>query len=69
MCYPLETCFACAQVVFGAIRRNKHVITANKALVATCLGEIQELLKEHPGVTFGFEAAVCGGEHCASVEY
>lgn len=50
------------QVVFGAIRRNKHVITANKALVAAYLGEIQELLKEHPGVTFGYEAAVCGGE-------
>lgn len=50
------------QVVFGAIRRNKHVVTANKALVAAYLGEIQELLKEHPGVTFGYEAAVCGGE-------
>ncbi|CAN0124438.1 unnamed protein product, partial [Hapterophycus canaliculatus] len=48
-------------VVFGAIRRNKHVVTANKALVAAYLGEIQELLKEHPGVTFGYEAAVCGG--------
>lgn len=50
------------QVVFGAIRQNKHVITANKALVATYLAEIQELLKDHPGVTFGYEAAVCGGE-------
>lgn len=49
-------------MVFGAIRQNKHVITANKALVAAYLGEIQELLKEHPGVTFGYEAAVCGGE-------
>ncbi|CAM9641461.1 unnamed protein product, partial [Ascophyllum nodosum] len=48
-------------VVFEAIRRNKHVITANKALVATYLSEIQELLKDHPGVTFGYEAAVCGG--------
>ncbi|CAM9187290.1 unnamed protein product [Ectocarpus sp. 6 AP-2014] len=48
-------------VVFEAIRRNKHVVTANKALVAAYLGEIQELLKEHPGVTFGYEAAVCGG--------
>lgn len=50
------------QVVFEAIRRNKHVITANKALVAAYLDDIQELLKEHPGVTFGYEAAVCGGE-------
>lgn len=48
--------------MFGAIRRGKHVVTANKALVATYLAEIQELLKEHPGVTFGYEAAVCGGE-------
>ncbi len=52
----------CRQVVFEAIRRNKHVVTANKALVAAHLGDIQELLKEHPGVTFGYEAAVCGGE-------
>lgn len=51
------------QVVFEAIRRNKHVITANKALVAAHLDDIQNLLKEHPGVTFGYEAAVCGGEH------
>lgn len=50
------------KVVFEAIRRNKHVITANKALVAMYLGDIQQLLKEHPGVTFGYEAAVCGGE-------
>eukprot|EP00903_Cladosiphon_okamuranus_P008721 g8353.t1 len=48
-------------VVFGAIRRNKHVVTANKALVAAYMGEIQQLLQEHPGVTFGYEAAVCGG--------
>lgn len=50
------------KVVYEAIRRNKHVVTANKALVATYLGEIQQLLKDHPGVTFGYEAAVCGGE-------
>lgn len=53
------------QVVFEAIRRNKHVITANKALVAAHLHDIQTLLKEHPGVTFGYEAAVCGGKRFA----
>lgn len=48
-------------VVFGAIERGKHVVTANKALLATFLPEIIELLKKHPEVKFGYEAAVCGG--------
>lgn len=42
------------------------MVTANKALVAMYLTEIQQLLKEHPGVTFGYEAAVCGGELCVA---
>jgi homoserine dehydrogenase len=33
-------------VVFKAIRKGKHVITANKALLAQHLPEIQELLKQ-----------------------
>ncbi len=37
-------------VVFGAIKKGKHVITANKALVAAFLPEIQKLLLEHPTV-------------------
>eukprot|EP00612_Vaucheria_litorea_P006515 CAMPEP_0171474450 /NCGR_PEP_ID=MMETSP0946-20130122/2433_1 /TAXON_ID=109269 /ORGANISM="Vaucheria litorea, Strain CCMP2940" /LENGTH=439 /DNA_ID=CAMNT_0012004385 /DNA_START=81 /DNA_END=1400 /DNA_ORIENTATION=+ len=48
-------------VVFEAIKRKKHVVTANKALLARFLPEIQQLLKENPGVEFGYEAAVCGG--------
>lgn len=35
-------------IVFKAIQSGKHVVTANKALLATFLPEIQELLKNHP---------------------
>eukprot|EP01033_Poteriospumella_lacustris_P018883 gene18883-13617_t len=48
-------------VVCGAIRAHKHVITANKALLAAHLAEIEALLAAHPSVSFRFEAAVCGG--------
>jgi homoserine dehydrogenase len=48
-------------IVFKAILLNKHVVTANKALIATYLSEILQLLQEHPSVHFAFEAAVCGG--------
>ena len=48
-------------VVFRAIKKGKHVITANKALVAKHLVEIKDLLKENPNVQFCYEAAVCGG--------
>jgi len=48
-------------VVFGAIQANKHVVTANKALIASFLPEIQSLLASKPSVKFCFEAAVCGG--------
>ncbi|DAZ94217.1 TPA: hypothetical protein N0F65_001067 [Lagenidium giganteum] len=48
-------------VVFKAIRNGKHVITANKALVANHMTEIVQLLKENPTVRFGYEASVCGG--------
>ena len=47
-------------VVYSAIRANKHVVTANKALVAAYLPEIKALLKLHPQVQFAYEAAVCG---------
>jgi homoserine dehydrogenase len=47
-------------VVTEALRRGRHVVTANKAMVAhhglTLAG-----LAEEKGVTFGFEAAVAGG--------
>jgi homoserine dehydrogenase len=48
-------------IVFQAIESNKHVVTANKALLATYLAEIIDLLHKHPTVRFGYEAAVCGG--------
>ncbi len=48
-------------IVFRAIEANKHVITANKALIATYLSELLQLLREHPTVQFGYEASVCGG--------
>lgn len=48
-------------VVFGAIKRGKHVITANKALVANYMPEIVQLLEQHPEVRFGYESSVCGG--------
>lgn len=37
-------------VVFGAIAANKHVVTANKALIAAFLPELQALLSAHPSV-------------------
>eukprot|EP01035_Chromulina_nebulosa_P018227 gene18227-23896_t len=48
-------------LVFAAITAGKHVVTANKALIAAFLPEIQQLLAENPSVSFNFEAAVCGG--------
>lgn len=48
-------------VVFAAIKAGKDVVTANKALIAQFLPEIQELLKANPSVKFCYEAAVCGG--------
>ena len=48
-------------VVFGAIAAGKHVITANKALIAAYLPELQALLAANPTVQFLYEAAVCGG--------
>ncbi len=48
-------------IVFQAIQRGKHVITANKALIAAYMPELIELLQRTPSVRFGFEASVCGG--------
>ncbi len=39
-------------VVFKAISLNKHVITANKALVAGFTTEIEQLLATHPTVRY-----------------
>ena len=43
-----------------AIRNGKHVVTANKALIAEFGNEIFALAEEH-GVTVRYEAAVAGG--------
>jgi homoserine dehydrogenase len=54
------------EVVTKAIKAGKHVVTANKALIAADLPELKQLLtdtnaKREENVQFGFEAAVCGG--------
>ena len=43
-----------------AIARGRHVVTANKALLAAAGGELFDAAARR-GVTFGFEASVCGG--------
>jgi len=48
-------------IVFESIKRGKHIITANKALISEYLIEIEELLIQNPTVKFGFDASVCGG--------
>jgi homoserine dehydrogenase len=47
------------EIVKYAIRKGKHVVTANKKLVATHLKELQELQEEH-NVSLLYEASVCG---------
>ena len=49
-------------VVFGALKKGKSVVTANKALIAKDLPEIEQLLSSlDDGAEFRYEAAVCGG--------
>ncbi|AHF03885.1 homoserine dehydrogenase [Marichromatium purpuratum 984] len=48
------------ELVLRAIENGKHVVTANKALIALHGNEIFAVAREH-GVTVGFEAAVAGG--------
>lgn len=38
------------EVVFGAIDKGKHIVTANKALIAAFLPELQEALSRNPSV-------------------
>lgn len=47
-------------LVAGALARGKHVVTANKALLAARGDEIFRLAREH-GVDLYYEGAVCGG--------
>ena len=46
-------------VVTRALSKGKHVVTANKALIAEHLPHLTSLLT--PSTSFGYEAAVCGG--------
>lgn len=46
-------------IVSEAIRRGKHVVTANKKLLALHLGELYALQQQH-GVSLLYEAAACG---------
>ena len=46
--------------VIEALKKGKHVVTANKALLAKHGNEIFKTAEEN-NVTVGFEAAVAGG--------
>lgn len=48
-------------IVFKSLKKGKDVVTANKALIAAHLGEIESVLQDCPDVEFKYEAAVCGG--------
>ncbi|MDA1197752.1 MAG: homoserine dehydrogenase [Proteobacteria bacterium] len=48
------------KLVFEALKNKKHVITANKALVAKYGDKLAEIAEKN-NVNFEFEAAVCGG--------
>lgn len=48
------------ELIISAMRKGKHVVTANKALLAECGKEIYETAKKY-GVYLGFEASVAGG--------
>ena len=48
------------KLVFEALRNKKHVVTANKALVAKYGDELSRIAEKNK-VNFEFEAAVCGG--------
>ena len=51
---------AAKKLIFQALKNKKHVITANKALVAK-YGDQLAKIAEKNNVNFEFEAAVCGG--------
>jgi homoserine dehydrogenase len=48
------------QLILEAIRRGKHIVTANKALLAEYGDEIRSAVKTS-GVQIGFESSVGGG--------
>ncbi len=51
---------AAKKLVFGALRNKKHVVTANKALIAK-YGDALAKIAEKNKVNLEFEASVCGG--------
>ena len=51
---------AAKKLVFQALKNKKHVITANKALVAKYGDQLSKIAEKNK-VNFEFEAAVCGG--------
>ena len=48
------------KLVFNALKNKKHVVTANKALIAK-YGDQLSKIAEKNNVNLEFEAAVCGG--------
>ena len=48
------------KLVFEALKNKKHVVTANKALIAK-YGDVLSKIAEKNSVNLEFEAAVCGG--------
>ena len=51
---------AAKKLVFNALKNKKHVVTANKALIAK-YGDQLSKIAEKNNVNLEFEAAVCGG--------
>ena len=48
------------KLVFESLRNGKHVVTANKALIAKYGDQLSEIAEKR-GVNLEYEAAVCGG--------
>ena len=51
---------AAKKLVFNALKNKKHVVTANKALIAKYGDKLSKIAEEN-NVNLEFEAAVCGG--------
>ena len=51
---------AAKKLVFNALKNKKHVVTANKALIAKYGDQLSKIAEENK-VNLEFEAAVCGG--------
>ena len=51
---------AAKKLVFNALKNKKHVVTANKALIAKYGDQLSKIAEEN-SVNLEFEAAVCGG--------